>query len=112
MLVAYDWPGNVRELRNTVERLVIMTPGPAVEAGDVDLTLGRAADGVPAAAEGWGTFQEYKDRMEAAYIRRQLELHGWNISKTAEALDIQRRENAHVPLHQQPIVWAAVDRYG
>ncbi len=37
-----------------------------------------------------GTFQEFKDRAEAAFIRKQLELHGWNISRTAEALDIQR----------------------
>jgi DNA-binding NtrC family response regulator len=37
-----------------------------------------------------GTFQEFKDRAEAAYIRRKLEEFGWNISRTAEALDIQR----------------------
>jgi DNA-binding NtrC family response regulator len=37
-----------------------------------------------------GTFQDFKDHAEAAYIRKQLEAHGWNISRTAEALDIQR----------------------
>ena len=37
-----------------------------------------------------GTFQEFKDRAEAAYIRKQLELHDWNVTRTAEALDIQR----------------------
>ncbi len=89
-LQGLDWSGNVRELRNTVERLVIMTgeqmigpetinAGPAVsrEVADDLLSVG-------------GTFQEFKDRAEAAFIRRQLELHEWNISKTAEALDIQR----------------------
>ena len=35
LLQRYHWPGNVRELRNLVERLVIMTPGPLVEAGDI-----------------------------------------------------------------------------
>jgi DNA-binding NtrC family response regulator len=37
-----------------------------------------------------GTFQEFKDRAEAAFIRKKLEESGWNISRTAEALDIQR----------------------
>ncbi|MCC6395983.1 MAG: sigma-54-dependent Fis family transcriptional regulator, partial [Bacteroidetes bacterium] len=36
------------------------------------------------------TFQEFKDRAEAAFIRKQLEAHEWNVSKTAEALEIQR----------------------
>src|SRR5687768_10259395 len=32
ILVGQPWPGNVRELRNTIERLVIMTPGDRIEA--------------------------------------------------------------------------------
>jgi DNA-binding NtrC family response regulator len=36
------------------------------------------------------TFQQFKEEVEKQFIRRQLELHNWNISKTAEALDIQR----------------------
>jgi two-component system, NtrC family, nitrogen regulation response regulator NtrX len=37
-----------------------------------------------------GTFQEFKDRAERAYIEERLREHNWNISRTAEALDIQR----------------------
>jgi DNA-binding NtrC family response regulator len=36
------------------------------------------------------TFQEFKDRAEKAYIEERLREHSWNISRTAEALDIQR----------------------
>ena len=36
------------------------------------------------------TFQHFKDRAEAAFIKKQLDVHKWNISKTAEMLDIQR----------------------
>jgi DNA-binding NtrC family response regulator len=89
-LQGMDWSGNVRELRNTVERLIIMTAGPVIGAADVE----RYAGGTRVAADGLlglgGTFQEFKERAEAAYISRQLELHGWNITRTAEALDIQR----------------------
>ena len=35
LLVDYPWPGNVRELANTIERLVILSPGPVI--GPVDL---------------------------------------------------------------------------
>ena len=37
-----------------------------------------------------GTFQEFKERAEAVYIKKQLEIHKWNVTKTAEAMDIQR----------------------
>ena len=30
-LQRYRWRGNIRELRNTIERLVIMTPGDAID---------------------------------------------------------------------------------
>ncbi len=61
-----------------------------ISADDVE----RYAGGTRAATDELlslgGTFQEFKERAEAAFIRKQLEFHGWNITKTAEALDIQR----------------------
>ncbi len=88
-LAARAWPGNVRELRNAVERLVILSPGATMDVHVLD-AFGSAPGGESGLLEGGGTFQEFKERAEAAYIRRQLELHHWNISRTAEALDIQR----------------------
>ncbi len=84
-----EWPGNVRELRNAVERLIILSPGTTMDARVLDaFSSGSTEDA--GLLDGGGTFQEFKERAEAAYIRRQLELHRWNISRTAEALDIQR----------------------
>jgi DNA-binding NtrC family response regulator len=37
-----------------------------------------------------GTFQEFKDLAERVYIEERLREHNWNISRTADALDIQR----------------------
>ncbi len=45
------WRGNIRELRNTVERLLIMSRGDAVEAQDIREIL-RVADRQAAAAGG------------------------------------------------------------
>jgi len=85
-----EWHGNVRELKNTVERLVILSPGTTIDISLLDASAsGGRGDSDDLIGRG-GTFQEFKERAEAAFIKRQLEIHKWNISKTAEALDIQR----------------------
>jgi two-component system nitrogen regulation response regulator NtrX len=89
-LKTMDWSGNVRELRNVVERLVIMSPGDTIDLQAIDqFSAGKKTefDDILSAST---TFQDFKDRAEAAYIRHQLELHNWHITKTAEALKIQR----------------------
>jgi len=85
-----EWRGNVRELKNTVERLVILSPGTTIDTSLLDASVsGGRGESDDLIGRG-GTFQEFKERAEAAFIHRQLEIHKWNISKTAEALDIQR----------------------
>jgi DNA-binding NtrC family response regulator len=37
MLLGYHWPGNVRELENVMQRAIILAPGHAVRAEDLDL---------------------------------------------------------------------------
>jgi two-component system, NtrC family, nitrogen regulation response regulator NtrX len=87
-----EWPGNVRELRNTVERLLILARGSEVVAADVDRLVGGAA--APAAMSGElleaGTFAEFKERAERAYILAKLREHDWNVSETARAVDMPR----------------------
>ncbi|HLF20548.1 MAG TPA: sigma-54 dependent transcriptional regulator [Bacteroidota bacterium] len=85
-----DWPGNVRELKNAVERLVILSPGTSLDVSLFEAPAGFGKSASEDILNIGGTFQEFKERAEAAFIKRQLELHRWNISKTAEALDIQR----------------------
>jgi DNA-binding NtrC family response regulator len=89
-LANLEWRGNVRELRNTVERLVILSPGNTVDMSLVEFGGAKAGGEFDEILNAGGTFQQFKERAEAAFIRKQLELHKWNISKTAEALDIQR----------------------
>lgn len=89
-LSALEWRGNVREVRNTVERLVILSPGTTIDVSLLEVGVqGGHGEFEDILGQG-GTFQEFKERAEAAFVRRQLEQHKWNISKTAEALDIQR----------------------
>ena len=89
-LLALPWSGNVRELKNTVERLVIMTPGGVIERASIETQPEGGAGEIESILLSSGTFQEYKDRAEALFIRHQLEVHNWNVSKTAEALQMER----------------------
>jgi two-component system nitrogen regulation response regulator NtrX len=89
-LSVMEWRGNVRELKNTVERLVILSPGSLIDLSLLEASPKSGGGEFEDILTRGGSFQEFKERAEAAFVRRQLELHRWNISKTAEALGIQR----------------------
>jgi two-component system nitrogen regulation response regulator NtrX len=124
-LQRYRWRGNIRELRNTIERLMIMSPADVIRADDLpaDIRSGEAAPRVMAAAEpaatapltpatasaaapasapGGGTLREFKDAAERAYLVQKLRENNWNISKTAEVIDTPR-SNLYKKLEQYGI---------
>jgi two-component system, NtrC family, nitrogen regulation response regulator NtrX len=91
-LQVLDWPGNVRELRNTVERLLILSSGDAIEAEDVEFLVsgGGGGDGLGAEILHAETFNEFKERAERAYLLQKLREHDWNVSETARSVDMPR----------------------
>jgi two-component system nitrogen regulation response regulator NtrX len=91
-LTGLPWPGNVRELRNTVERLMILSPGERVRAEDVDvLAAGKGqAHGVASEILSADTFADFKDRAERAYIAQRLRENDWNVAETARRIDMPR----------------------
>jgi DNA-binding NtrC family response regulator len=42
LLMDYDWPGNVRELENVIERAVVLTSGPRIEASLIPENVGSS----------------------------------------------------------------------
>jgi DNA-binding NtrC family response regulator len=86
-LAAYAWPGNVRELKNLVERATIFCDG---VIGVTDLPDELRPPQPPARALEAATLREFRDTMEREFIWRRLEQFGWNVSRTAEALGIER----------------------
>tara|TARA_B100000678_G_scaffold8987_1_gene7456 strand:- start:721 stop:2082 length:1362 start_codon:yes stop_codon:yes gene_type:complete len=91
-LEALDWPGNVRELRNTVERLLILSPGKAVRAEDVDALVAGTASGdvLGTALLNLEGFSEFKENAEMAYIAHKLRTNDWNVSETARRIGMPR----------------------
>jgi two-component system nitrogen regulation response regulator NtrX len=96
------WRGNVRELRNMIERLVIMVPGEKIDIGDLPAEFFRNAAEIIASAMRLSTLQEFKDEAEKAFILAKLREHGWNVSKTAEAIDTPR-SNLYKKIEQYDI---------
>jgi len=84
------WRGNVRELRNMIERLVIMVPAESIDVTDLPAEFFRTPVDIISTAMRLNTLQEFKDEAEKAFILAKLREHGWNVSKTAEAIDTPR----------------------
>ncbi|MFD1166390.1 sigma-54-dependent transcriptional regulator [Sphingobacterium daejeonense] len=99
-LQSLPWTGNIRELRNMIERLIILCDkkiteddvlkfanpgGPAPVANN-----GTAKNGNGFDMEQFTSFQDFKDFSECEFIKYKLERNNWNVSKTADDLDIQR----------------------
>jgi two-component system, NtrC family, nitrogen regulation response regulator NtrX len=97
-LLEQPWPGNVRELRNIIERLVIMTPADRIEARHLPPPLlpvpGAAAEpaagGARAALEDFTSLAAAREDFEKRYIWKKYQEAGRNMSRTAEALDVER----------------------
>ncbi len=98
VLVAHAWPGNVRELRNIIERLVIMTPGDRIEARHLPAPLLSGAAAVPdggsaGAAPALGDYPSLnsaREDFEKRYIWKKYQECAGNMSRTAEALKVER----------------------
>jgi two-component system nitrogen regulation response regulator NtrX len=91
-LQEYPWPGNVRELRNVIERLMIMVPGDSISEDDLDFLDSRpgARSGAGEPASERLSLHEARDRFERDLILRTLAEHQGNMSRTAEALGVER----------------------
>lgn len=92
VLQGYNWPGNIRELKNLIERLVIMTPSAVLDAKDIQL-IENSPDRIFSYL-ACKTFREARTNFEKDFLAEKLEENSWNVSKTAEAIELER-SNLH-----------------
>jgi len=86
MLKNYPWPGNIRELENTIEQLIVMTPGDEISVSDIPESI---LDKLPPALEINKPLEQILAKIEKDLIFKAL-CHYQNMEKTAEALGIHR----------------------
>jgi two-component system, NtrC family, nitrogen regulation response regulator NtrX len=90
-LMKLEWRGNVRELHNVIERLVIMSDGEITENEVTSFAVPRKSRRAEESLfERYEKFQDFKDYSEREFIEKKLRKNNWNITKTAEEIDIQR----------------------
>ncbi|MBK6345793.1 MAG: sigma-54-dependent Fis family transcriptional regulator [Bacteroidales bacterium] len=78
-LLDYPFPGNIRELENMIERSIVVGNGKKILLRD--LPLGK---------EVIDSSVESLDEFEKAFILQILNKYSWNISRTAQALKVDR----------------------
>ncbi|MGF1508646.1 MAG: sigma-54-dependent transcriptional regulator [Myxococcota bacterium] len=105
-LQRYSFPGNVRELRNLAERLVILAGNP-IRLEDLPPPI--AYPSAPQAGLGDSTWdfhryagmslRDLREVVDREYIAFKLQETGWNVTRTAEMLGIERT-NLHKKIKQ------------
>ena len=94
-IMAFDWPGNIRQLENTIERVLVLTPGQSqIDISDLPLELQETnrvttSSGVSLPESGID-LQNYLRNLERSLLCLALERTGGNQNKAAELLNIKR----------------------
>ena len=94
-IMALEWPGNIRQLENTIERILVLTPGQS-QIGITDLpielqqTNEAAISSVVTLPESGIDLQNHLRNLEKDLIRQALERTESNPTRAAELLNIKR----------------------
>ena len=102
LLIQHDWPGNVRELKNIIERLIILTPTNEITAKDIPPLSARVDNSdvlcnQPIVTTAADSLKDARMDFERQFILKKLEENEGNISKTADAIGLER-SNLHKKL--------------
>ncbi|AMX84789.1 AAA family ATPase [Geobacillus subterraneus] len=96
--LAYDWPGNVRELETVINETLEMMDGGETITFDhlpasfrTKLTPDAPRTDFLFDTEDILPLEKYMEEVEIYYIRKALQHHGFNITKTAKALGLSRQ---------------------
>ncbi len=84
-LKAYHWPGNVREMRNAIERAIVVAKASSITVDDLP---------IPPSSKALPDNQSL-EAVEKAHIKDVLAQMGWNITRSAEILGIDRATLYH-----------------
>jgi len=91
-LIRYDWPGNVRELENELRRLVTLSGSRVTERDLSQHIRAREEDAVEiqVTPEEGQTLKQQLESIEKTLLRRALDAHERNKTRTAKHLGLSR----------------------
>ncbi|MCU7931063.1 MAG: sigma-54-dependent Fis family transcriptional regulator [Candidatus Thiodiazotropha sp. (ex Codakia rugifera)] len=103
-LLEYPWPGNLRQLRNVIRTAIALCDGDVIDTSHINLPtlVGKSKQPIytppvyrdvpveEARSEVHETSDNPLKSAEQLVILKALDAHKWNISRTAEALDMSR----------------------
>ena len=85
-LEEYGWPGNVRELENAVQRAVVLSEGPTVDAWHLPPSIIGSSE----TASVNGLYEEEVRQFKKRLIVRTLRECGWRKAESARVLGVAR----------------------
>jgi two-component system, NtrC family, response regulator AtoC len=85
-LEEYGWPGNVRELENAVQRAVVLSEGPTVDAWHLPPSITGSSE----TASVNGLYEEEVRQFKKRLIVRTLRECGWRKAESARVLGVAR----------------------
>ena len=90
-----SWPGNLRELKNVIERILIVASGRVISAEEILHLSGEQLTGtMPEGIRIRSALRDAREDFEREFIIQKLEENDWNISRTAELIELER-SNLH-----------------
>ena len=106
-LMKYDWPGNVRELENAIRKAIAFTKSPYLTSYDLELnsnlnvtsikqypslneTLRDSVKGILQSDNNSNVYSQVVKEAEKILLEEALSESGWNRSKAARTLGINR----------------------
>lgn len=91
-LQSLTWPGNDAELKRKVERICSIVQHPLIMPDDIKLYIKNSVHTgqIQNMFEKYDDFQSFKDASERLFLAHFLDKYAWNVSKTADAIKIQR----------------------
>ena len=81
----WSWPGNIRELRNVLVRAVSLCQDFSIEMSDLPYEMLQSDQ-----ISKKGLLSKAVQNSEAKIISQALDVHEWNVQKTAKSLGISR----------------------
>jgi len=87
-LMSHHWPGNVRELLNVVQRAIVFSHGPLIDATDIALSQEAV---MPQRQNFRAAREETVENFERGYVQELLVRHHGNVTHAAREAGKERR---------------------